>query len=146
MMNEGYCEYEVEEMVHIVNCTINITPHPSLLIFKSRIHSLTSISHKGRSLYSSPLLPIPSTTHTLFNSPPLIPSTEDFSPSHQSHMHSPLSKNKRNCVGRMRRKVPERGGGVYAFFGALCTIPLPLYPSDEMPEMGSEFWFCGRLG
>ena len=35
MMNEGYCEYEVEEMVHIVSCTINFTPHPSLLIFKS---------------------------------------------------------------------------------------------------------------
>ena len=43
MINEGDCEYEVEEMVHIVSSTINITPHPSLLIFKSRIHSLTSV-------------------------------------------------------------------------------------------------------
>jgi len=32
----------------------------------------------------------------------------------------------------------------HAFFGALCTMPLPTYPSDEIPEMGSEFWFCFR--
>jgi hypothetical protein len=31
------------------------------------------------------------------------------------------------------------------FFGALCTIPLPLYPSDEIPEMGSEFWFYCQI-
>lgn len=28
---------------------------------------------------------------------------------------------------------------IYFFFGALCTCPLPLYPSDEIPEIGSEF-------
>lgn len=41
-MNEGIVNM-MRWLVHIMSCTINITPHPSLLIFKSRIHSLTSV-------------------------------------------------------------------------------------------------------
>lgn len=31
--------------------------------------------------------------------------------------------------------------GIPPFLGLLCTIPLPLYPSDDIPVMGSVFWF-----
>ena len=31
--------------------------------------------------------------------------------------------------------------GIPPFLGLLCTIPFPLYPSDDMPVMGSVFWF-----